>query len=160
MPIDGPNLGVNYRSLITMTPSEVDAFIHERHTMTLCTNAPDGTIHAVAMWYGFLEGKIAIETKAVSQKAKNFARNEKATILIHAGDVYDELRGVELVGWGELIEEEERRFELGKSVFDRYYAPYDDSAREKVERLLYKRVVIKFHVTKVVSWDHRKLPRG
>ena len=29
--------------------------------MTMCTLNHDGSIHAVAMWYGFVEGAVAIE---------------------------------------------------------------------------------------------------
>ena len=46
----------NVRDRIKMTPEEVDAFLHERHTMSIATIAPDGRPHVVAMWYGFLDG--------------------------------------------------------------------------------------------------------
>jgi len=39
----------NVRDLIKMTPEEVDAFLHERHTMSVATIAPDGRPHVVAM---------------------------------------------------------------------------------------------------------------
>ena len=48
--------GVKQRAVIKMSEAEVDEFLAERHTMTLCSINHDGTIHAVAMWYGFLEG--------------------------------------------------------------------------------------------------------
>jgi hypothetical protein len=42
-------------------------------------------------------------------------------------------------------------------VFERYYNPYTEELRPFVETMLHKRVVIKLHVDRVVSWDHRKL---
>ena len=54
--------GVKQRDLVKMTPEEVDAFIHERRPMSMCSINHDGSIHAVAMWYGFLEGAVAVET--------------------------------------------------------------------------------------------------
>ena len=51
--------GVNQRGLIKMTPEEVDAFLGERRSMTMSTIGGDGSIHSVAMWYGFLEGAVA-----------------------------------------------------------------------------------------------------
>ena len=48
--------GVNQRDQIKMTPEEIDAFLHERRPMTMCSINHDGSIHAVAMWYGFLDG--------------------------------------------------------------------------------------------------------
>jgi PPOX class probable F420-dependent enzyme len=150
-------VGINQRSLITMSPAEVDVFLEESRVMTMCTLNVDGTIHAVAMWFGFLDGRIAIETKAKSQKAQNLRRNPMVTCLFEAGDTYDELRGVELVGHGEIIEDDERCFELGVSHFMRYQGPYDDTKRDLVLAMLHKRIVVALHVDRVVSWDHRKL---
>ena len=64
--------GVNQRKAIQMTPAEVDAFLAERRNMTMCSIAPDGSIHAVAMWYGFLEGAVAFETKGTVRLARGF----------------------------------------------------------------------------------------
>lgn len=43
------------------------------------------------------------------------------------------------------------------SVFDRYQAPYTEELRPLVETMLRNRVVVKLHVDRIVSWDHRKL---
>jgi PPOX class probable F420-dependent enzyme len=149
--------GVKQRDLIRMTPEEVDAFIHERRPMTMCSINHDGSIHAVAMWYGFLDGAVAVETKAKAQKAQNLQRDPRLTCMFEDGEYYEELRGVELVGRAEVIDDPERMFELGVSVFERYYNPYTEELRPFVETMLHKRVVIKLHVDRVVSWDHRKL---
>src|SRR6202165_3007156 len=107
--------GVNQRSLIKMTPEEIDAFLHGRHSMALCSINHDGTIHTVAMWYGFLEGAVAFETKAKSQKVQNLRRDHRITCLVEDGDRYEELRGVSLVGRGEIVEEPDRVWGLGVS---------------------------------------------
>jgi PPOX class probable F420-dependent enzyme len=149
--------GVNQRALIKMTADEVDAFIHERRPMTMCSINHDGSIHAVAMWYGFLEGLVAVETKTKSQKAQNLRRDPRLTCLFEDGDSYEELRGVELVGRAEIVVDPDRMFELGVSVFERYYGDYTDDLRPFVETMLNKRIVIQLHIERVVSWDHRKL---
>lgn len=149
--------GVKQRDLIKMTPQEVDAFLAERRAMTMCTLNHDGSIHAVAMWYGFLEGAVAVETKAKSQKARNIRRDPRLTCMMEDGDYYEELRGVELVGRAEVVEEPERMWELGVNLFERYYGSYTEELRPFVETMLHKRVVIKLSVDRVVSWDHRKL---
>jgi PPOX class probable F420-dependent enzyme len=149
--------GVNQRGQIKMTPEEVDAFLQERHSMTMSTISPDGSIHSVAMWYGFLEGAIAFETKKKAQKVQNLLRDPRLTCLVEAGETYDQLRGVSLVGTGEVIEEPDRLWELGVSVFERYNAPYTEEMKPFVEVMLHKRVVVKLHVAKTVTWDHRKL---
>ena len=149
--------GVNQRKVIQMTPAEVDTFLSERRAMTMCSLSSDGSIHAVAMWYGFLEGAVAFETKAKSQKVQNLRRNPTITCMVEDGESYEQLRGVELVGRAEIIEDSERMWELGVSVFERYNAPYTEDLRPFVETMLRKRVVIKVHVDRTVSWDHRKL---
>jgi PPOX class probable F420-dependent enzyme len=149
--------GVNQRGAIKMTEEEVDAFLHEKRPMSMCSINHDGTIHAIAMWYGFLEGAIAVETKAKSQKVQNLRRNPTLTCLFEDGDGYEELRGVELVGKAEIVEDKERMWTLGVNVFERYYGEYNDELAPFVETMLHKRVVIKLHVERVVSWDHRKL---
>jgi PPOX class probable F420-dependent enzyme len=149
--------GVNQRAQIKMTPEEVEAFLNERHSMTMSTIAGDATIHSVAMWYGFLEGAIAFETKAKAQKVVNLRRNPALTCLVEAGETYDQLRGVTLIGTGEIIDDPARMWELGVSVFERYNGPYSDEMKPFVEAMLNKRVVVKLHVNKTVTWDHRKL---
>ncbi len=153
----GMGSGVNQRAQIKMTPEELDEFLHGRRTATMCTLNPDGTIHAVAMWYGFLEGAIAFETKAKSQKVQNLRRNPNLTASIETGEQYDELRGCTLIGKGEIVENRDRMWELGVSVFERYNAPYTEELKPFVEVMLRKRVVVKLHVDKIATWDHRKL---
>jgi len=143
-----------------MTPDEVHAFLSERHNAAMCTLNPDGSVHAVAMWYGFLDGHVAGHTKAKSQKARNLARDPRVTCLVEAGERYDELRGVEIVGRAELVTDPDRLWAVGVSVWSRHVAPYDESARAALEQVLHKRVAIVVHAERTVSWDHRKLGSG
>jgi PPOX class probable F420-dependent enzyme len=152
--------GVKQRDIIKMTSEEVDAFLHERRPMSLCSINHDGSIHAVAMWYGFLEGAVAFETKAKSQKVQNLRRDPRITVLVEDGDYYEELRGVELVGTAEIVDDPDRMWVLGVDLFERYYGAYNDDLKPFVETMLNKRVVIKVNVTRVVTWDHRKLGLG
>jgi PPOX class probable F420-dependent enzyme len=149
--------GVNQRKAIQMTPDEIDAFLAERRPMTMCSLGADGSIHAVAMWYGFLDGSVTVETKAKSQKVQNLRRDPRLTLLFEDGDYYEELRGVELVGKAEIIDDHDQLWALGVSVFERYYGDYSDELKPFLEAMLHKRVAIKMHAERTVSWDHRKL---
>src|ERR1051326_9221495 len=111
--------GVKQRDVIKMSDDAVDAFLHDGRTMSFATMNHDDTIHVVAMWYGFLEGAIAFETKAKSQKVLNLRRNPTITCMVEDGDRYEELRGVELVGTAEIIDDPARMYELGISVLER-----------------------------------------
>ena len=150
-------MGVNQRAQIKMTDEEIDVFLHERHTMSMATVGFGGRIDLVAMWYGFLHGDIAFETKAKSQKVQNLRRDNRLTVMVEDGETYDTLRGVEMSGWGEIVDDPDELFQLGISVFERYQGPYSEEMKPFVEAMLNKRVVVRLHADRVVSWDHRKL---
>lgn len=145
------------RDQVRMTDDEVEAFLHGRHTMNVATYNHDGTIHLVAMWYGFVDGETAFWTYRSSQKIKNLERNPSITCLVEDGDVYEELRGVELVGRGEVITAPEETMAVGESVFERYQGAVTDEVRPFVAKAGEKRYAVRIHVDRVVSWDHRKL---
>lgn len=150
-------MGENRRSQITMSDEEIEAFLDEERTATMCSMHPDGSIHAVAMWYGFLDGVVTFETKAKSQKVQNLKRDPRLTVLVEAGEKYEELRGVEIVGKARIVEDPEQIWKLGISVWERYIGPFDESQRDGLAMMLNKRVLVTIDVDKVVSWDHRKL---
>jgi len=146
------------RDVIRMTDEEVDAFLHERHTMNIATVNHDGTIHLVAMWYGFVDGTIAFETFAKSQKVQNVRRDDAMTVLVEAGDSYDELRGVELVGRATIVEDDDVLMAVARDVIGRYQPDVGTDDVEAVARMMVqKRVAITFTPDRTVSWDHRKL---
>jgi PPOX class probable F420-dependent enzyme len=149
--------GVKQRDKIRMTDEEIAEFLRGKHTMSLASINPDGSIHLVAMWYGFLEGEIAFETKAKSQKVANLRRNPNITCMVETGDTYNELKGVQIVGTAEIFDDRDRMLEMGKSVFERHVGPYTDEMLPAVEMMLNKRVGIKVNHTRVASWDHTKL---
>jgi PPOX class probable F420-dependent enzyme len=152
--------GVKQRGKIVMSQEEIDEFLLGRHAMTMSTINNDGSIHSIAMWYGFLEGCVAIESKAKAQKVMNLRRNPNLTMLVEDGETYETLRGVTLIGKAEIVEDPDRIFELGVSVFSRYFAPYTDEMKPAVDMMLNKRVVVKLNVERTISWDHRKLGGG
>jgi PPOX class probable F420-dependent enzyme len=149
---------VNRRRQIQMDAEEAHRLLVEARELTMCTFNHDGSIHAVAMWYGFSDGALAIQTKAKSQKIKNLRRDPRITCLVAEGTRYEELRGVELVGRAELVEEQERLWDIGISVFERHVAPYDEAVhKQAVQAMLHNRVGVVVHPERTVTWDHRKL---
>src|SRR5690348_8401061 len=98
-------MGTNQRAQIKMSDEEIEAFLQQRQSMSMATIGPDGRIQLVAMWYGFLDGDVAFETKAKSQKVLNLRRDPRMTVMVEDGDTYETLRGVEIVGTAEIIED-------------------------------------------------------
>ncbi len=140
-----------------MSPEEVAAFLDESRSLCMCTINLDGSVHAVAMWYGLIDGQVVVQTKGKSQKAMNLRRDARLTVLIEAGEAYDELRGVELVGRAELVEDPDELWAIGVAVHERNTGPVGEAERPALARTLNKRVGVRLVVDRVVSWDHRKL---
>jgi PPOX class probable F420-dependent enzyme len=146
------------RELIRMSDDEIDDFLHGRRTMNVATFNHDDTIHLVAMWYGFYDGKLAFETFAKSQKVLNVQRDPRITILIEDGDQYEELRGVEIVGKARVVEDPAEVMEIARGVVRRYIEiekPEDVDA--VAAAMANKRFGIVIEPERVVSWDHTKL---
>jgi PPOX class probable F420-dependent enzyme len=147
------------RDLIRMTAGEIEAFLAARRTMHVATHNRDGTIHLVAMWYGFLPGGGAgFATFSRSQKVRNLQRDPRISALVQAGELYEELRGVQLSGTAEVTQDESVLLPLARSVVGRYLVLADpEEEAAAVEGLARNRAAVLINVDKVVSWDHTKL---
>ncbi|MGV9613456.1 MULTISPECIES: pyridoxamine 5'-phosphate oxidase family protein [Nocardia] len=150
-------MGVNQRAQIVMSDAEIAEFLERSRIATLATLGPQGRPHLTAMWYALIDGEIWFETKAKSQKAVNLRRDPRITCMVEAGQTYDQLRGVSIEGRAEIIDDPERLFAVGVSVWERYTGPYSEEVRPLVENMLNKRVAVRVVPERVRSWDHRKL---
>ncbi|HVF74492.1 MAG TPA: TIGR03618 family F420-dependent PPOX class oxidoreductase [Acidimicrobiales bacterium] len=145
------------RDAVRMSDEEIDSFLSERHVMNVATMRGDGRIHLVAMWYGFVDDKPAFWTYGRSQKIANLQRDPRITCLVEDGEQYDELRGVELSGAARVVDDRDTVLAVGRSVYERYTAPYDESVLPQLEYAAAKRVAVVIDVENITSWDHRKL---
>ena len=145
------------REQITMSESEVAAYLEEQKVLNVATIGASGHPHVVAMWYGFLGGQPAFWTFGRSQKVLNLRRNPKLSALVEDGDTYSQLRGVELVGTGRIVEDRDAIIELGLSVALRYQDTDAATAAPFVEAQAAKRLGVVIDVERIVSWDHTKL---
>ena len=147
------------RDQIVMSAEEVDAFLQPARTLTVATIGPTGHPHVVAMWYGFLYGQVAFWTFAKSQKILNLRRSPLLSALAEEGTTYQELKGVELVGQGRIVDDPDAIVQIGLSVAERHAGPsaVTDDARPFIEAQASKRLGVVIEVERVVSWDHTKL---
>ena len=113
--------------------------------------------HLVAMWFAVVDGDIWFETKAKSQKVVNLRRDPRISCLVEAGHTYDTLRGVELEGTAEIVEDPDALWAVGVSVWERYNGPYSEEVKPLVEFMLTKRVAVRIRAERTRTWDHRKL---
>lgn len=150
-------MGTNQRSQITMSHDEVVEFLEQQRVVNIATVGPTGMPHVVAMWYALVDGAIWFETKAKSQKIQNLRRDPRISCLVEAGHTYDTLRGVELEGTAEIVDDAERLWDVGVSVWERYNGPYSEEVKPLVEMMLTKRVAVRVQADRMRTWDHRKL---
>ena len=152
-------MGVSQRAQIRMSDDEVASFLERGRTATIATLGASGFPHLVAMWYGLLDGRVYLETKAKSQKVANLHRTPQISCSVEAGESYDQLRGVAIEGTAAIIEDTaaDEYWAAAVSVFERYERAYTEEMRPLVAQMMNKRVVIRIDPVRVRSWDHRKL---
>jgi hypothetical protein len=114
-----------------------------------------------ALWYVMRDAEPWIYTYRKSQKVRNLERDDRATLLVEAGDQYNELRGVMLKTRGEILSDFDTVAQVAEDIFVKYQggsaASIDDATREALRGQVPKRVAIRFRPEHVVSWDHSKL---
>ena len=147
------------RDEIRMTELEVAGLLDNQRTVICATTGSDGWPHVVPLWYVVREGEIWVWTYAASQKVANLERDPYATLLVEAGQVYAELRGVMLKVEAEIEHDLELVSALGLAVLERNArgGEISSEAAEVVVRQASKRVAIRFIEHARISWDHRKL---
>jgi PPOX class probable F420-dependent enzyme len=145
------------RRQIRMSEAELAAFLEAQRTLTCATFGPTGRPHLVALWYVPAGGRLDCWTYAASQKARNLERDPRATLLTEAGASYQELRGVSMECDAELVRDRERVLDIGLALAARYGGRAGPDLRAALAPQAAKRVGVRFHPTRVSSWDHRKL---
>jgi general stress protein 26 len=147
------------RSQITMSGDEIAAYLADQKILNVATIGPSGHPHLVAMWYEVIDGQLSFWTFGKSQKIANLRRDPKMTGLIESGEAYNELRGVELIGAGRIIDDEARVLAIGKAVAVKYNGPnaISEAALPFIEAQARKRLGVVFEIERTVSWDHTKL---
>lgn len=149
-----------------MSDTELEAFLAEERVVTCASIGPNGRPHLMPLWY-LVEGKtISSWTFAKSQKVKNLERLPQATLQVEAGDdAYLELRGAMLECDVELIRDLAAVTAIGLALSVRYASgggPAGPTLEREaaVAKQAPKRIGLRFHPTRIVTWDHRKLSGG
>jgi len=146
---------------ITMSKDERAKFLAEERVVTCATIGPNGRPHLMPLWYVVEDGVVTAWTFAKSQKAKNLERKPEATLQVEAGDSYPELRGAMLECDVELVRDVALVTKIGEAVMRRYTPPaMAETVGPLVAKQVAKRVGMRFHPTRIVTWDHRKLGQG
>jgi PPOX class probable F420-dependent enzyme len=149
------------RDQIRLTEDEMSGFLDEQRVINVCTLGADGWPHVTALWYVRRDGQPWIYTYRKSQKVKNLERDSRATLLVEAGEQYNELRGVMLKANATVHDDFDTVAGMSEAIFIKYQGgkagSIDDATREALRSQVPKRAAIQFDVKEIVSWDHAKL---
>jgi PPOX class probable F420-dependent enzyme len=145
---------MNERARTAMTADEVAAMLAAGRKVALATLNPDGSVHLVTMYYALLAGRIAFWTYRSSQKARNLARDPRVTCLVESGEEYFDLRGVQIRG---VVEPLDDVLAVGRAVAGGVAGVPAEAVDDYVAHAARKRVAFTVKPERVVSWDHRKL---
>jgi len=149
------------RDRVRMTPDEVAEMLAAGRKVQLATINPDGYPHLVTMYYTLIDGKIAFWTYRTSQKALNLARDPRISCLVETGEAYFDLRGVQIQGVVQTIEDPAAVLEIGigisKVMGSGEAGETGDAVRDYVAHTARKRFGYIVQPTRIISWDHSKL---
>ena len=144
-----------------MTAAETTAYLAAGRTVILVTVGPDGLPDPVPMWYVVDDaGRIRMRTYAASQKVTNLRRDPRVACLVEDGDRYVELRGVQITGRIELVEDPDWIAEVVVGLAGKYEGldpAHIEAVRESARNRAAKQVGMLLHVDHAVSWDHGKI---
>lgn len=139
-----------------MSDAERDAFLAAEHTCRVATVSPDGP-HNTPLWFAW-DGSVLWLTSLVrSQRWADLQRDPRVSIIVDAGELYTELRGVEVSGRAEVVGDVPRTGEIvvdelvavERLFADKYFGggSFGDDGRH---------AWLKVVPTKISSWDFRK----
>lgn len=152
---------VNVREQIAMTGTETARYLAAGRTLVLVSMGPDGLPDPVPMWYVVdADGRVRMRTYAASQKVVNLRRDPRVSCLVEDGDRYAELRGVQLTGRVELVEDPDWIAEVVVGLALKYEGvdpAHAEAVRESARNRAGKQVGMLLQVERTVSWDHGKL---
>jgi len=141
-----------------MTGSEVERFIDTHKSLQVGTIERDGSVHLSTLWFAVVDSRIVFETYTKSQKIKNLERDNRITLLLEDGTVYEKLRGVMIKGTARLVTDPAEVHPLALEVMKRNQPDIpEDLLSEAAEHMASKRTAVIVEPTRIVSWDHTKL---
>jgi len=155
-----------------MSDAETAMFLAAERTVTCATVGPRGWPHLMPLWYVLRDApasapasRIWAWTYAASQKVRNLERDQRATLQVEAGELYQELRGVMLECEVVIHRDLETVKAFGHELFARHASPRGEPPATElpsevvamVDMQARKRVALEFVEGRRASWDHRKL---
>ncbi|BBZ75158.1 pyridoxamine 5'-phosphate oxidase [Mycolicibacterium anyangense] len=145
------------RRSIAMTATEIDGFLTEQRTCRVATVTAAGHPHVSPLWFAWDGASLWLYSIVDSQRWVDLTTNGRIAVVVDDGELYGELRGVEILGTTAVI-----------GAVPRSGTP--DPALTEPERLFGEKYFqgqdfvadgrhawLQVTPTKMVSWDFRKI---
>lgn len=141
-----------------MTSEERDAFLSEQRTCRIATIGLSGRPHVSPLWYYWDGRSLWVYSLVRSTRWQDLERNPQTAVVVDAGDQYQELRGVELVGVADFVGEVPR---TGAQAIPELCHIERGYALKYTERGTWKHTGrhgwIRITPSREFTWDFRKL---
>lgn len=147
------------REQIRLSEPQFEELLDEVRVAIVSSNGPRGWPHSMPLWFCVREREVWAWTYARSQKVRNLERDPRATVLLEAGERYEELRGAMIEAEVEIHRDFETVLGFAEEMAPRYAGglPLGEEARAALAAQAPKRVALRFRPLRTASWDHRKL---
>ncbi len=165
-PVTGSRLSPGFPPGAAPTPSRglsgsgiladplVQELLNARLVGVLATLEPDGSVHAVPLWYGRDGDAIVLATGGASRKVRNLRRDPRATLVLHDSRPGFEVCGASIRGRVEVVEGAVAG-PLIDSVHRRYVTPDGESLPAAGEFLGSDDVALRLMPETGFTWDER-----
>jgi PPOX class probable F420-dependent enzyme len=120
----------------------------------LTTLEPDGSVHAIAIWYAATDEAIVFGTGSRSRKVRNLERDPRATVVLHDSRPGFEVCGASIRGRVEIVRGAEGA-KLVADVHNRYLTPEGRRLPGPARFLDTDDVALVFRPEVAVTWDQR-----
>lgn len=82
-----------------LSDEETESMLKESRIAVICSQNKNGTIHAMPVWFKYIDNEIVILTPSNSRKARNIQRDNRVTVLI---EERGPVRGLMIYGIAEI----------------------------------------------------------
>jgi len=133
----------------------VRELVDARLIAVLSTLEPDGSIHAIPLWYADGGDALLFATGSKSRKVRNLTRDPRATVTLHDSRPGMEICGASIRGTVELIQGD-AAVSLIEQVHRHYLATSGIALPAVVDFLAFDDVALRFRPESAVTWDERR----
>ena len=148
---------------IELSPAEIDDYLLRSPRMILCVARDGRAPLALPMWFGWVEGKILMDTGLGSRKIPAIRKNPLVSCLVESGEDYFALQAVLIVGQCEIIDDQEERRRLADLIFEAkpvYRELFPKQLPPHLERFYSQpRAILRVTPHSMTTWNFGKIRR-